>query len=270
MLPTDLRSELVLQVPGLLGYARTITRDGPQAEDLVQETLLRALQRANSFQGQSSLATWLHRILHNLAVDMFRANREYAADDIERDVEEKWHDDSYSVDAAVVVERAETRQELEDALVHLPVIYRTAVVLHDAEGLTVKEIAQVQGVALPAAKQRLRRGRMMLVTALAQGKQRRQALHGVPLRCWDARSRVSDYLDQKLPEPDRALVERHLETCPTCPPLYASLVGARAALGALRDADTVVPPALAARIADLQPSALGSARSPDDSTSGRL
>ena len=226
-------------------------QDGQLAEDLVQETLLRALQRADSFRAEASLATWLHRILHNLAVDLFRRDREDATEDIEREVEEKWRDDSYTVDAAIVVERAETREELEDALVRLPVIYRTAVVLHDAEGMTMAEVADVQAVGLPAAKQRLRRGRMMLVGALAQGRERRGALRGVPLRCWDARSKVSDYLDDELLARDRVLVERHLETCPTCPPLYAGLVGTRAALGALRDADAVVPLSLADRIQEL-------------------
>jgi RNA polymerase sigma-70 factor (ECF subfamily) len=244
----DVRSRLAAEVPGLLRYARTITADAQLAEDLVQETMLRALQRADSFRADASLATWLHRILHNLAVDRFRADREDATEDVEREVEEKWRDDTYTVDAATVVGRAETRAELEDALVHLPVIYRTAVALHDAEGLTVVEIADVQGVGLPAAKQRLRRGRMMMVDALEQGRERREALRGVPLRCWDARSKVSDYMDDHLPAPDRVLVERHLETCPTCPPLYAGLVGTRAALGALRDADTVVPTPLADRI----------------------
>ena len=92
---------------------------------------------------------------------------------------------------------------------------------------------------------------MMLVDALAQGRARRDALRGVPLRCWDARSKVSDYLDDGLPASDRVLVERHLEACPTCPPLYAALVGTRAALGALRDADAVVPLSLADRIKEL-------------------
>jgi len=59
-------------------------------------------------------------------------------------VEARWRDPSYTVDAATVVERAETREELEDALLRLPVICRTAVVLHDAEGMTVAEIAHVQ------------------------------------------------------------------------------------------------------------------------------
>jgi RNA polymerase sigma-70 factor (ECF subfamily) len=95
----------------------------------------------------------------------------------------------------------------------------------------MKNVAEVQGLALPAAKQRLRRGRMMLVTALASGAERRAALQGVPLGCWDARRRVSDYLNGDLDREEAALVERHLESCPTCPPLYASLVGVHAQLG---------------------------------------
>ena len=47
---------------------------------------------------------------------------------------------------------------------------------------------------------------------------------------------------------ERARLERHLESCPTCPPLYASLVGVREKLGGLRDPDTVVPPTLAEQI----------------------
>ena len=251
MITVDIADRLPAEVPGLLRYARTIVRSGPLAEDLVQETLLRGLQRADTFRGEASLTTWLHRILHNLAVDQFRQDREDATGEVEREVEEKWHAHDYTVDAAVVIERAEARAELQDALVRLPAIYRTAVVLHDAEGMTVAEIADVQGIGLPAAKQRLRRGRMMLVSALARGSERRDALQGVPLRCWDARSKVSDYLDDELDDPDRMLVERHLQVCPTCPPLYAGLVGARDALGALHDADTVVPPWLADRITGL-------------------
>lgn len=73
------------------------------------------------------------------------------------------------------------------------------------------------------------------------------------MRCWDARGMVSGYLDDGLPASDRLLVERHLAVCPTCPPLHAALVGTRAAMGALRDADTVVPLSLVDRIKDLLP-----------------
>ncbi|HZD75177.1 MAG TPA: sigma-70 family RNA polymerase sigma factor [Actinomycetota bacterium] len=232
--------------PSLYRFARTLVRgDRDAAEDLVQETFLRAFQRRDSFRGEASARTWLHRILHNLAVDRARRpDREVPMED----VESKWRDDAYTVDSGTVVERAETREELEDALVRLPFIYRSAVLLHDVEQWTAKEVADAQGIELPAAKQRLRRGRMMLVTALAGAADRRSALRGVPLRCWDARRRVSDYLDGELPGGERSLVEEHLSVCPTCPPLYASLVGVKARLGGLRDADAVIPPGLATRI----------------------
>lgn len=106
----DVRSRIADEVPGLLRYARTIAPDRQLAEDLVQDTLLRALQRAESFQGEASLATWLHRILHNLAIDRFRRDREDATEDVEREVEQRWREDAYTVDAATVVERAETRE----------------------------------------------------------------------------------------------------------------------------------------------------------------
>lgn len=236
---------VVEHAPSLYRFALTLSREPHTAEDLVQETFLRAFEKRETFRAKATVATWLHRILHNLAVDRSRRpEREVLVDD----VEDKWRDDAYTVDAAEVVERAETRVELEDALVRLPFIYRSALVLHDVEGWTMRDVAQAQGIELPAAKQRLRRGRMTLVTALAAGAERRAALRGVPLRCWDARRRVSEYLDGELDRAEAALVERHLETCPTCPPLYASLVGVHARLGMLRDPDTVVPPGLAERI----------------------
>ena len=248
----QVRDELPGTVPALLRYARLLTGDEHDAADLVQDTLLRGLQAADRFDGRSSLTTWLRRLMHNLWVDTARATREAPSDEIAALVEARWCSDDYTVDAAVVVERAATRDDLREALTHLPTIYRTAVVMHDAEGLTVAEVADITGIGLPAAKQRLRRGRMMLVSALADGPP--PPPRGVPMRCWEARSQVSDYLDGALdPGPAHAL-EAHLAGCHTCPPLYASLVATRDALArdpADQDPDTVIQPDLAERIAAL-------------------
>lgn len=256
-----LADQLTDEVPGLLRYARTLVRDAAAAEDLVQDTVVRALERADGFRGDSSLRTWLHRILHNLAVDAARARRETVVDPgtaYADGVELLWQDPAYSVDAAEVVERAEQRELLEDALLRLPALYRSTVVLHDGCGLTVGEIADLDAIGVPAAKARLRRGRMMLVSELS-GARRRPASPDVPLRCWDARSLVSDYLDDDLAPRERGLLERHLAACPTCPPLYAGLVGVRDALGARRDDDAAVPVPLRERLA-----AITSAARPSD------
>jgi RNA polymerase sigma-70 factor (ECF subfamily) len=240
----ELADAIVDELPALQRTARALVRDPDRADDLVHDTVVRALEKGGSFRGESSLRHWLRRIMHNLAIDQARRPTELLVDE----VEDRWRDDEYTVDAEAVVARAETRDEVLDALVRLPYAYRVAVVLHDMEGLTMREIADITGAELPAAKQRLRRGRMALVTALAGGHERRVALHGVPLRCWDARAQVSEYLDGELAEADAAKVEQHLETCPTCPPLYAALVGVTDVVAGLRDDDRVVDPALAARI----------------------
>lgn len=232
----------------LYRFANALTRDREQAADLVHDTFIRALERRDQFHG-GSLGSWLRRILHNLAIDRARrSNREI----IIEEVEEKWQADDYTVDPAVVAERAQTREELEDALVRIPFGYRSVVILHDVEQWKVREIGEVQGISLPAAKQRLRRGRMMLVAALADGHERRTLLKEVPMRCWDARKHVSDYLDGALPSETAELVESHLAVCPTCPPLYAALVDAHAGLAEYRDPDSVIEPETRRRILEFR------------------
>lgn len=247
----QVRQALPETVPALLAYARMLTGSDHDAHDLVQDTLVRGLEAADRFDGRASLVTWLRRIMHNRWVDRVRADREDPRDDVVQLVEQLWADDGYTVDAAAVVERAEIRDDLLDALAHLPAIYRTAVVLHDAHGMTGPEVARATGTSLPSAKQRIRRGRMMLVTQLAQAPA--PGSRGVPMRCWQARSRVSDYLDGELDAREARALESHLSGCGTCPPLYAALVGTRAAVSAAgaADPDTVVPPELAMRISAL-------------------
>jgi RNA polymerase sigma-70 factor, ECF subfamily len=238
---------LVAALPRLVRLATRLVRDADAAEDVAQETIIGAWRRRDQLRDTRALDAWLRRSLVNRVIDRSRGRRdEVDIDAVERD----WKDDHYSVAPELVLERAELREDLEDALARLPVIYRVPVILHDVLDWTAADIARSMGIGLPAAKQRLRRGRMQLVSALAEDDGRRQASLAQPLRCWRARRHVSAYLDDELGPDDRAAVEEHLAGCPTCPPLYASLVGVRASLGGLRDPDTVVEDAMAARIAE--------------------
>lgn len=248
----DLR-DLESEIPGLVRYARYLTRDAVEAEDLVQDTLERAIARGESFRGESSLTTWLHRVMHHRYLDTRRRRTpEPTPDrDLLASVEAAWRDDRYTVDPEAVLARAEVRDDLRDALVHLPVILRSAVVLHDLQGLTSAEVATGQGIGLPAAKQRLRRGRALLVSLLAEDEERRLAMKGVPMRCWQARARIGDYLDDELLAAERTRIEGHLASCPTCPGLYASIVGVSAAVGRLRDPASVIPADIARRLSGL-------------------
>lgn len=247
--------DLVAEIPSLYRFALALVRDEHLAADLTQDTLIRAIERSDQYRSDASLGGWLKRILRNLAIDRARrSEREVVVEDVET----RWRDDEYTVDPADVIDRAATRHELEDALTRLPFIYRSTLLLHDVEDWTVQQIADLDQIGLPAAKQRLRRGRMALVSALAAGAERHHALEGVPMRCWDARQHVSDYLDGTLPADTARTVEAHLETCPTCPPLYAALVGVHDAVGELRDADSVIPPAMANRLSQVVGTTLAS------------
>jgi RNA polymerase sigma-70 factor, ECF subfamily len=237
--------QLMAELPWLVRLATRLVRDPDAAEDCAQEVIVSAWQRADQLREPAALRGWLRRSLVNRVIDRSRRHRDEL--DIEA-VEADWHDDAWTVQPEQVIERSEVRDELEDALARLPVIYRVPVVLHDAAGWTGREIADATGVGLPAAKQRLRRGRMMLVSALAEDDARRRASLAQPLRCWRARRHVSAYLDGELDDGTRAAVEDHLASCPTCPPLYAALVGVRASMGDLRDPDTVIEERIAGRI----------------------
>lgn len=241
----DLDAVVAGHVDDLYRFALHLTRDRRLAEDLAHDTLLRAWERREQFRGDASLRTWLHRILHNMAIDRLRRSRHEV---VVAEVDASWRDDAWTVDTEAVVQRAALRDELQDALVRVPELLRTPLVLHDVEGWTMPEIADLLEITVAAGRQRLRRGRMALVSALATGAERRRALSGVPMRCWDARQHVSDYLDGELDAPLVTQVESHLSACPTCPPLYAALVGVHAELGRLRDPDTVIPGAVRERL----------------------
>jgi RNA polymerase sigma-70 factor (ECF subfamily) len=170
---TDAFAEsLVGELPRLVRLATRLVRDAAQAEDCAQETIVGAWRRRDQLRDPAALSAWLRRSLVNRIIDRSRVHR----DELDIDaVEADWRDDRYSVAPDRVLERAELRDELEDALARLPVIYRVPVVLHDVVGWTAAEIGRAMDAGLPATKQRLRRGRMMLVSALAEGDERRQA-----------------------------------------------------------------------------------------------
>ncbi len=241
----DFGALVAAETPGLYRYAVSLVGDQGEAEDLVSATVVQALEHRGQYRGEAALRTWLHRILYHLAIDRGRhGSHEVSV----AEVEDSWRDDSYSIDPSVAVEHAQSIDVVRDALVHLPHGYRSVVVLHDAEGWTSSEIAHLLDISLPAAKQRLRRGRMMLVSALADREERRTANKGVPLSCWDARQQVSGYIDDELSADERTALEAHLGGCATCPPLYHALVSVTATLGALHDPDSVIPATLAKRV----------------------
>ena len=127
----DFAARLAAELPRLVRLATRLLSDADIAEDCAQETIVGAWRRRDQLRDADALPAWLKRSLVNRIID--RSRRRHDELDIDA-VESDWKDDTYSVQPELVLERAELRDELEDALARLPATYRIPVVLHAALG----------------------------------------------------------------------------------------------------------------------------------------
>ncbi len=94
--PHELEALARAHAPALYRFSLSVTRDPELAEDLVQETFVRALERGGQYRGEAAPVSWLRRILFDLAIDRSRRHgREVPVEE----VEESWRDDAYTVDS---------------------------------------------------------------------------------------------------------------------------------------------------------------------------
>ncbi len=157
-------------MPALYGAAMRMTRNPSDAEDLVQETYLKAYRGFGGFQQGTNLKAWLYRILTNTYINPYRSKKR-RPDETELDEIE----DLYlyrrlgGLEAAQAGRSAEdelmdwfTDTEVKDALEALPEQFRMAVLLADVEGFSYKEIAEILDIPIGTVMSRLHRGRKAL------------------------------------------------------------------------------------------------------------
>jgi len=144
------------EVPRLRRYAKALTRNADRADDLVQDTLVRAIAKADLWQPGTDIRAWLFTIMHNQHVNTVRrAPREEATVDIEQV--------SSSLVAAADPEAKRQLREVQGALARLPVEQREVVLLVGLEkGMAYETAAQNLGVPIGTVRSRLSRGRDQL------------------------------------------------------------------------------------------------------------
>ncbi len=210
----------------LLRYAHRMVGGDPDAADLAERAVGHAAARADRLPEGADAHAWVFQIAYHLALE---SGRHHDAEVSLGSTERLWRDGTYRVDDDLVVERAGRRAVLQDAVLRLPVHYRNVVVLHDALGWAVEDIAAMLGVAPVVARDRLRRARMMLVSAL-DGRPDDPDPPAPPLSCAEARAWVSRLVDDELGPEERDELSAHLASCPTCPSLHRALAAVSAAL----------------------------------------
>ena len=157
----------------LLAVARRLLRNEEDAQDAVQQAFLSAFRALPSFNGQSRLTTWLHRIVTNAALMKLRSRGRQPEDSIEdllpAFLEDGHHTAQFSewaLPAESKLLQRETRAHVRSAIDKLPDAYRTVLLLRDIEELNTEETAQLLGVTSNTVKIRLHRARQALLKLL--------------------------------------------------------------------------------------------------------
>ena len=154
----------LVHIDALYGYAMTLTRNATEAEDLVQETYLRATSAANQPQPNGNLKAWLFVIMRNAWLNQLRHNQS-GPRFVELETNEQPEDAGGN--PHVVYLRKLEREQVRAAIEKLPDAYREIVVLRDIEGFTYQEIALVLDCPAGTVMSRLGRARAKLRASLA-------------------------------------------------------------------------------------------------------
>jgi RNA polymerase sigma-70 factor, ECF subfamily len=166
-------TELAMEhMPSLYSAALRLTRNPADAEDLVQETYLRAYRGFGGFTEGTNLRAWLYRILTNTYINSYRAARRRPEIADVEDVEDLYLYHRLTPDGVPSRSAEEealasfTDDEVKAAIESLPDVFRIAVLLADVEGFSYKEIAEITDVPIGTVMSRIHRGRRALQKAL--------------------------------------------------------------------------------------------------------
>lgn len=209
------------------------------AEDTMQETLLKAAFRLPSFSSAKALAVWLYKVAKNQCLmsrrkSKFAPREQLSLEVLMPDVKELEGMSDGARDPAPdrLLLRQENAERVQRAILKLPPEYRLILVLHDMEELSNEEVARITGLREGTVRVRLHRARIFLRNELARdgrqvGKEIRQRAARPhvrrPANCKRLFLELSDYLDGQLDPSLCSELERHLSGCEACKTFLASL-----------------------------------------------
>jgi RNA polymerase sigma-70 factor (ECF subfamily) len=149
------------EAPRLLRFARGLLGSPDEAEDVVQDTLIRLWENAASWTPQARIGTWLYRVCYNRSIDALRRRRNFVDDS----ALDELPDGASLPDQSLV--HGEAALLLRDAIERLPARQRTAILLFHFQDLSQREAAEVMGVSEAALESTLARARRQLKRWLA-------------------------------------------------------------------------------------------------------
>lgn len=177
----DFNSEIIPHLDATYNYALRLTTDPNDAEDLVQESIVKAFRFFGSYQKGTNARAWLYRIVKNSYINNYRKQSRQPPkidyDEIATYYETIRSDYSDTTDLQTHLFRNEYDDEFKRALDELPEDFRTPLLLCDVEDFTYEEIANMLDVPIGTVRSRLHRGRNLLKEKISEVARRRGYLH---------------------------------------------------------------------------------------------
>src|SRR5437764_8656992 len=160
---TEFRARIEEEIPRLRRYARALTRNGSRSDDLVQDTLVRALAKEHLWEPGTNMRAWLFTIMHNQNVN---AVRSAMRDGMTVEIEEQ------SSDLVATTDPTSARQlhELDRALAQVPEEQRQVILLVGLEGMSYEDSAAILHIPVGTVRSRLSRGRDALRKLMGMGE----------------------------------------------------------------------------------------------------
>lgn len=152
----------------ILRYVRSVVGDATEAEDLTQETFLRAYRARNSLRDPDAVLPWLYSVATHVCLDRLRQRARLAPSESDLDPETVAPPDP-APSAGKLTEQADMSNCVEAYVSELSDSYRAVLLLHDVRGLTAREIGELLGDSTGNVKIRIHRARKQLQAALESG-----------------------------------------------------------------------------------------------------
>ena len=243
-LPESVERALALLQNTVYSFSMKVCGHPEDAEDTMQEVLLKLLPHLPKFENPQALSVWLYKVARNRCLMNRRGakkarNRHVSLDELmpsELELEELLKSTGPNPELNVL--RDEAGKRLREALLKVPPLYRMVLVLHDMEGLSTSEVARVIGIREGAVRVRLHRARLLLRQELTR---REKAKRGVvdrihaaagedltkrPRNCREMFAALSDYMDGLVDDEHTREMEKHLKDCQPCVAFLDSLKSA--------------------------------------------
>lgn len=152
--------------PAVTRYIRYLVRNTAEAEDLAQEAFLRAHRQRSTLRDPVALVSWLYQIATHVSIDRMRQRARTLQQQVDTPVEDLPIADRNRPSPFTIVQQTEMSECVQRCIADLSDPYKAVLLLHDADGLTAGEIAQLLQLPLTTVKMRLHRARRQLENTL--------------------------------------------------------------------------------------------------------